>query len=70
MNKDALTDGLAKIGKYYSRLDRKPGFVLGLGKNFLSSRHIILIYCPHSPSPVLQACVHKALMGWSQEASC
>jgi len=66
---DALTDGLAKIGKYYSRLDQKPSFVLGLGKNFLSSR-CILIYCFYtSSSPVLQARVYKALMGWSRGAS-
>jgi hypothetical protein len=30
--KDALNDGLTKIGKYYSRLDQKPVFVLALGK--------------------------------------
>lgn len=30
--KDALTDGLDKLRKYYSRLDEKPTFVLGLGK--------------------------------------
>lgn len=29
---DALDDGLAKIGKYYSRLDEKPAFVLALSK--------------------------------------
>ena len=33
--KDALSDGLAKIGKYYTRLDEKPSFVLALGKTFL-----------------------------------
>jgi hypothetical protein len=30
--KDALTDGLEKLRKYYSRLDEKPSFVLALGK--------------------------------------
>jgi hypothetical protein len=30
--KSALNAGLAKLGKYYSRLDEKPGFVLALGK--------------------------------------
>lgn len=30
--KDALTDGLEKLQKYYSRLDKKPSFVLALGK--------------------------------------
>ena len=30
--KDALVDGLAKVGKYYSHLDKKPGFVLTPGK--------------------------------------
>jgi hypothetical protein len=30
--KGALDDGLTKIGKYYSRLDQKPAFVLALGK--------------------------------------
>ena len=33
--KDALSDGLAKIGKYYTWLDEKPSFVLALGKTFL-----------------------------------
>ncbi|KAH8985848.1 hypothetical protein EDB86DRAFT_2809925, partial [Lactarius hatsudake] len=28
--KDALTDGLEKLRKYYSRLDKKPSFVLAL----------------------------------------
>ena len=35
--KEALTDSLEKLGKYYSRLDKKPSFVLALGKNPLSS---------------------------------
>jgi len=30
--KDALTNGLGKLGKYYSRLDEKPSFILALGK--------------------------------------
>jgi hypothetical protein len=30
--KDALTEGLEKLNKYYSRLDEKPSFVLALGK--------------------------------------
>jgi hypothetical protein len=30
--KDALTDGLEKVGKYYSRLNEKPSFVLALSK--------------------------------------
>ena len=30
--KDALTDGLGKLKKYYFRLDEKPSFVLALGK--------------------------------------
>jgi hypothetical protein len=32
--KAALVDRLNKIGKYYSRLDKKPSFVLALGKIF------------------------------------
>ncbi|PPQ73449.1 hypothetical protein CVT25_000097, partial [Psilocybe cyanescens] len=28
--KDPLTDGLAKLGKYYSQLDEKPSFILAL----------------------------------------
>ena len=31
--KEALTTGLGKLGKYYSRLDEKPSFVSALGKN-------------------------------------
>ena len=30
--KDALADGLEKVGKYYSHLDEKPSFVLALCK--------------------------------------
>ncbi len=30
--KDALSDGLEKVRKYYSWLDEKPNFVLALGK--------------------------------------
>jgi hypothetical protein len=30
--KDALSDGLEKVRKYYSRLDEKPNFVLALGE--------------------------------------
>ena len=30
--KDALVDGLAKVGKYYSHLNKKPSFFLALGK--------------------------------------
>jgi hypothetical protein len=32
--KDALTDGLEKLNKYYSLLNKKPSFVLALCKNF------------------------------------
>ena len=38
--KDALADGLGKLGKYYSCLDEKPSFVLALG---MSSHSFILI---------------------------
>lgn len=34
---NALTDGLEKLRKYYSRLDEKPSFVLALGKTFILS---------------------------------
>src|ERR1700678_2716157 len=40
--KDALNEGLAKIRKYYTRLDQKPSFVLALGKTFLLSPFIQL----------------------------
>ena len=30
--KDALTNDLEKVGKYYSCLDEKPSFVLALSK--------------------------------------
>jgi len=32
--KDALSNGLAKLRKYYFRLDEKPSFVLALGMIF------------------------------------
>ena len=35
--KDALTNGLEKLQKYYSRLDDKPSFVLALGMILFSS---------------------------------
>ena len=35
--KEVLADGLEKLRKYYSRLDKKPSFVLALGKNPFSS---------------------------------
>ena len=37
-----LTDGLEKVGKYYSHLNEKSSFVLVLGKTFISLivRHI------------------------------
>lgn len=40
--KDVLSDGLEKVGKYYSHLNEKPSFVLVLGKTFipLMARHI------------------------------
>lgn len=42
--KDALADGLAKLGKYYSRLDEKPSFILALGKTFdLNVWHVFLL---------------------------
>jgi len=42
--KDALNDGLTKIGKYYSHLDQKPSFVLALSKAFiLSSSYLRLL---------------------------
>ena len=42
--KDALVDGLEKVGKYYSRLDEKPSFVLALGKSldFIMAKHILI----------------------------
>lgn len=46
--KDALTGGLEKLRKYYSRLDEKPSFVLSLGKilNLLTynSNKIIVLH--------------------------
>jgi hypothetical protein len=38
--KNALTDGLGKLNKYYSCLDKKQSFFLGLGRNiFLLTSH-------------------------------
>lgn len=34
--RDAIKDGLAKLGKYYSKFDSKPAYVLSLGKPRLS----------------------------------
>jgi hypothetical protein len=31
--KNALTAGLSKLGKYYSRIDEKPSFILALGES-------------------------------------
>lgn len=35
--KEALGHGLDKLRKYYSRLDEKPSFILGLGKYLIST---------------------------------
>jgi hypothetical protein len=35
MYKNALKDGLRKLNKYYSRLDKNPVFVLALGKGII-----------------------------------
>lgn len=41
--KDALSDGLEKLKKYYFRLDEKPSFVLALGKfQHIYSTHFII----------------------------
>jgi hypothetical protein len=41
--KNALADGLAKLGKYYSQLDDKPSFILALGKTFdLNVQHELM----------------------------
>jgi len=50
---DALTDGLEKLKKYYSRLDEKPSFVLALGKlserfQFFSTVFLLIIYSSSS----------------------
>jgi hypothetical protein len=47
--KDALAKGLDKIGKYYSRLDDKPSFVLALGKYFFYFNlcHILIYSALH-----------------------
>jgi hypothetical protein len=34
----AIDDGLAKLGKYYSRFDEKPAYVIALGMSFLEVR--------------------------------
>lgn len=50
--KNALADGLAKLGKYYSRLDDKPSFILALGKSFdLNFQHDLILF--QSPSSLL-----------------
>jgi hypothetical protein len=67
--KDALTNGLKKIGKYYSRLDEKPSFVLALGKCFFLLQLVSYINL-FSSSPVLQASIHQTFVGWSRRASC
>ncbi|KIM66985.1 hypothetical protein SCLCIDRAFT_108762 [Scleroderma citrinum Foug A] len=33
--KDAINRGLSKIGKYYSKFDEKPAYILVLGMSFL-----------------------------------
>ena len=37
--KDAINAGLAKLQKYYSRIDTKPVFILALGMFFYFSEH-------------------------------
>lgn len=38
--KDTLSDGLKKVGKYYSKLDEKPCFILALSKPFFQLFYI------------------------------
>ena len=33
--RDAINCGLTKIGKYYSKFDKKPAYILALGMSFL-----------------------------------
>ena len=56
--KDALTNDLEKVGKYYSCLDEKPSFVLALSKLLnLTFKHILIHYfkcfIPIISSPIL-----------------
>jgi len=51
--KNALTDGLEKFNKYYSRLDKKPSFVLGLGRHILLMTSNSFTDKPTSTSPLL-----------------
>src|SRR5882762_11045833 len=68
--KDALSDGLEKLKKYYFRLDEKPSFVLALGK----FQHILFntfyyLFFIFSPSSLLQVGLHQGFMGRSSRKS-
>jgi hypothetical protein len=69
--KDALTDGLTKIKKYYLRFDEKPAYILALGM----SRCLIFQVSPqriltliNSFTSVLQALLHQDGLGWCRGA--
>jgi hypothetical protein len=47
----AIRDGLAKVGKYYSKLDKKPVFVMGLGQ-------WLIHYSDDCIDNILQCCIH------------
>jgi hypothetical protein len=47
----AITDGLEKLKKYYSRLDKKPSYLLALGK-FLFQFDCLTSRTQHIPSAV------------------
>lgn len=66
--KPAITDGLAKLNKYYSRFDEKPAFILALGESLLHFPFVTK--SPSSPPPVLQAHLHQVGMGRREGTAC
>jgi len=61
--RDALSDGLKKLKKYYTCFDEKPAYVLSLGGCFCFSDNVCDTHHVFSVAPVLQAELHQDGVG-------
>ena len=59
----AINNSLDKLKKYYSHFDKKPSYILALGK-FSSIFTMSSQTDCTSSSSILQACIHTAKLGW------
>jgi hypothetical protein len=62
--REVITNGLGELQKYYSCFDRKPSYLLTLGKHKFTLIQFELTNLAYSSSPILQTCIYQAHMGW------